>query len=154
MEKETLIKQLDLEPHIEGGWFKEVYANDVLLNNNTIMTSIYFLLDDKNFSAYHRLTSDEVWYFHEGDTLHISMIDLNGNIQDIKLGRNIQHGEVYSYTVPKGWIFGSYVEKGFALVSCVVAPGFTYEGFKLFTYDELISLHPKHKHMIKKLTRK
>jgi len=153
MKKNEYIQTLKLEKHIEGGWFKEVYASETIYNHRPTMTSIYFLLDDKNFSAYHQLTADEIWYFHDGQTLHISMIDPNGKLYDIKLGKNLNDGEVLSFTVPKGWIFGSYVDEGFSLVSCAVSPGFTYEDFKLFTYDELINKFPKHETMINKLTR-
>jgi len=153
MDKSTWIKKLALEKHIEGGWFKEVYESDLKCDDRTLLTSIYFLLDEHNFSAYHKLTSDELWYFHEGDSLHISMIDLKGDIHDVKFGKNLENGERLFYAVPKGWIFGSYVEKGFALVSCAVAPGFTYEDFKLYSQKELLTKYPKHEKMIKKLTR-
>lgn len=153
MTKNDYIKKLNLEKHVEGGWFKEVYASDTICNHRPTMTSIYFLLDDQNFSAYHKLTADEVWYFHDGQTLHISMIDPDGKLYDIKLGKNLNDGEVLSFTVPKGWIFGSYVEKGFAVVSCAVSPGFTYEDFKLYTHDELIKKYPQNIMMINKLTR-
>jgi len=154
MTKQDYIQVLQLEKHVEGGWFKEVYASSVIYDNRPTMTSIYFLLDETNFSAYHKLTADETWYFHDGNPLHISMIDLDGNLHDVVLGKNIKQGEVLSYVVPKGWVFGSYVDKGFSLVSCAVSPGFTYEDFKLFTYEELINKFSKHKTMIKKLTRK
>jgi len=154
MKKQEIINNLNLTKHIEGGWFKEVYESHVKHMGKPILTSIYFLLDEENFSAYHQLTSDELWYFHEGDTLHISMIDLKGELHDIKLGRNLENGEYLFYRVPKGWIFGSYVEKGFSLVSCAVAPGFTYDDFKLFKQKELMAKYPLHKAWIKKLTRK
>lgn len=154
MKKNEYIQTLKLEKHVEGGWFKEVYASDVIYDHRPTMTSIYFLLDETNFSAYHQLTADEVWYFHDGNPLHISMIDLEGKIHDVVLGKDILKGQRLSFVVPKGWIFGSYVDKGFSLVSCAVSPGFTYEDFKLFTYDELINKFPKHETMIKKLTRR
>lgn len=154
MTKNEYIQTLKLEKHVEGGWFKEVYASDVIYDHRPTMTSIYFLLDETNFSAYHKLTADEVWYFHDGNPLHISMIDLEGMIHDVVLGKDILKGQRLSFVVPKGWIFGSYVDEGFSLVSCAVSPGFTYKDFKLFTYKELIEKFPQHKYMIHKLTRK
>ncbi len=153
MNKEAWIKKLALEPHVEGGWFRETYQSDDKINDNSICTSIYFLLDENNFSAYHRLTSDEIWYYHEGNPLHISMIDPSGEIKDVVLGSDIDKGEQLFYVVPKGYIFASYVDQGFSIVSCVVSPGFTYDDFKLFKRDELLKAYPKHKDMIIKLTR-
>ena len=153
MNKEAWIKKLVLEPHVEGGWFRETYQSDDEINGNSICTSIYFLLDEDNFSAYHKLTSDEIWYYHQGNPLHISIIDPNGEIKDVVLGSDIDKGEQLFYVVPKGYIFASYVEKGFSIVSCVVSPGFTYDDFKLYKRDELLELFPKHKDMIIKLTR-
>lgn len=152
-QKEYFIEHLNLEKHVEGGWFAETYTSDKAADGKPIASSIYFLLDETNFSAYHKLTSDEIWYYHYGSSLHVSMIDLEGNLHDIRIGPNLEDGEVLQYTVPKEWIFASYVEAGFSVVGCMVAPAFTYEDFKLYSYDELVSLYPQHHEMIRALTR-
>ncbi|WP_159633441.1 cupin domain-containing protein [Erysipelothrix anatis] len=152
-QKEYFIEHLKLQKHVEGGWYAKTYASDITINDKSIASSIYFLLDDTNFSAYHKLTSDEIWYYHYGSSLHVSMIDLEGTLHDIKIGPNLDEGEVLQYTVPKEWIFASYVETGFSVVGCMVAPGFTYDDFKLYSYPELVDRYPQHQSMIRKLTR-
>lgn len=153
MKANQIIKELELQPHIEGGYFKEMYASEDTLNGITIATSIYFLLEKENFSALHKLTRDEMWFYHGGQPLTIAMIDLDGNLKEVRLGMDLDNGEVPFFTVPKEWIFGSYVEEGFALVSCVVAPGFTYDDFKLYDQAELLETYPNHHETIMRLTR-
>lgn len=154
MSANDIINKLGLIPHVEGGYFKETYASDVETNGNSIATSIYFLMEKDNFSAFHRLTSDEMWFFHSGSPLTISMIDPDGRYHEVKLGLDFSQGQRPFFTVPKTWIFGSFVEDGYALVSCVVAPGFTYDDFELFERDNLLEEYPEHADIIERLTRK
>lgn len=153
-----LIDQLQLQPHPEGGYYKQTYRSNetVQLANGQIRhlsTSILFLLTPQSPSHFHQLTSDEIWYYHQGVPLSVHMLLPNGNYQCIKMG--IGKECFVQYTVPKGTIFGSSVEsideKAYSLVSCSVTPGFTFEDFKLFTQDELLAIYPKHKDIIKKL---
>ncbi len=152
------IEELGMVSHIEGGYFKEVLKSDQTIHHNNhkraLYTSILFLLEQDNPSNFHRLTADEIWYYHDGTSLTIHMIHPDGTYQQIKLGKNIKDGEVLQAVVPKGVIFGSSVEEGYALVSCMVAPGFEFEDFKLFNQQELLDLYPKHQKIIEKLTRK
>lgn len=148
-----IINKLGLIPHVEGGYFKETYASEFKVDGNAIATSIYFLMEKDNFSALHRLTSDEMWFFHGGSSLTISMIDPEGAYHEVKLGMDFSLQHQPFFTVPKGWIFGSYVEEGYALVSCVVAPGFTYDDFELFERSDLNQMYPEHKAVIERLTR-
>lgn len=147
------IKTLNLEQHIEGGYFRQILKSDENYHNRKAYTSIYFLLEHNNCSNFHRLTADEMWYFHDGNPLTIHMIDENGDYTTQKLGLNIENGEQPQFLVPKNTIFGSSVDNGFALVSCVVVPGFEYEDFELFKRDELIQKYPEHKEIIVKLTK-
>lgn len=110
-----------------------------------------FILEDKNPSNFHRLHSDEVWYFHDGDSLTVHCIYPDGEYKAVKLGK--AEGEVLQFEVPKGVIFGSSVDQGFALVSCMVAPGFDFREFYLFKEKELLDLYPAHGDIIKKLTK-
>ena len=133
---EDYIKKLQLTAHPEGGYYKETYrsSNEIQAKgfdgNRSEATSIYFLLRDTEKSHLHRIKSDEQWYFHAGDVLEI--IVLNKSKLSIQLlGSNIENGESLHITVPKGAWFGSRVKNqtGFALVSCVVAPGFDFDDF-------------------------
>lgn len=153
------ITALELEPHVEGGYYRQVLkAQETVLNahheERPLYTSIYFLLEHDNPSHFHRLQSDEVWYFHAGDTLTIHLILPNGDYQTILLGTDFQNGAQLQAVVPKGTIFGSSVEDGaYAVVSCMVAPGFDYADFELFEREDLLVQYPAHVDIIKRLTR-
>ncbi|MCL6573028.1 MAG: cupin domain-containing protein, partial [Bacillus sp. (in: Bacteria)] len=148
-EIQALISNLGLVSHPEGGYFKSTYESkerisdkEVSMNfegQRKLYTSIYFLLTSDVVSHFHRLKSDELWYFHAGSPLTIHVIHENGEYEEIKLGMTIEKGECPQALVPKNAIFGSSVmEKDtYSLVGCMVSPGFEFEDFELFTQDEL-----------------
>lgn len=150
------IEKLNMTPHVEGGYFKEnILSQDEFNSDKKLYSSIYFLLRTGEVSNFHRLTADELWYYHAGESLTIYMIDKEGKLITKKLGINIEEGEEPQVLVEKGCIFGSAMnEEGFALVGCMVAPAFTYEDFELFKREDLLEKYPQHKEVIIKLTRK
>lgn len=149
------IKNLNLAPHPEGGYFIETTKSDRTIDlpqgTRALYTSIIFLLTANNPSHFHRLTSDETWFYHAGDPLTVHCILPDGHYEAIKIGPNIEQGEQLSYTVPKNTIFGSSVDTGFSIVSCVVSPGFDYRDFELFTQQDLLSQYPQHAQVIQAL---
>lgn len=157
------IEKLELNPHPEGGYYKSTFQSTESISNSEITstmngkrnlyTSIYFLLTSKNVSHFHRLKSDELWYYHAGSSLTIHMIKENGDYEEIKLGLNVNEGEIPQALVPKNVIFGSSVmeEDTFSLVGCMVAPGFDFEDFELFTQKELLADYPDHAKVIRRL---
>lgn len=156
------IKSLNMHAHPEGGYYKESFISNSKLPGNTLhineerllWTSIYFLLKTGEVSNFHRLKSDEMWYFHAGEALTIYMISPHGELIEKQLGLNIENGESPQVLVPKNYIFGSSMNKeGFSLVGCMVAPGFDFKDFELFEREDLISKYPIHKEIIEKLTR-
>lgn len=156
------IKSLDMTAHPEGGYFKESFVSDSTLAPNTLhineerhlWTSIYFLLRTGEVSNFHRLKSDEMWYFHAGEALTIYMISPEGELIEKQLGLNIEKGESPQVLVPKDYIFGSSMNrKGFSLVGCMVAPGFNFKDFELFDRKYLLEKYPSYKETIEKLTR-
>lgn len=153
VDAEYYIKQLGLEPHPEGGYFKSTFASEESVSSRKLYTSIYFLLGADDVSHFHRLKSDELWYFHGGSSLLVHVIDEDGNYVVHKVGLDIENGETPQVLVPKNSIFGSSVmENGsFSLVGCMVAPGFEYEDFELFTQSELLDKYPQHEQIIRKL---
>lgn len=151
------IKELGLLPHPEGGYYKETGRAKQTITSGTglevaLFTNILFLLEDKNPSRFHQIQSDEVWYFHDGATLTVHCIYPDGTYTPVKVGPNPEQGELLQFEVPKGTIFGSSVDTDWALVSCMVCPGFDFREFKLFTEEELLALYPQHADIIKKLT--
>jgi predicted cupin superfamily sugar epimerase len=152
---QELIDQLGLLPHPEGGFYRETYRSESLLNGTErqLMTSIYFLLTGENYSRFHRITSDETWYFHEGNTLLVHTIDGETHTAH-HLGLANEAGNQPFLIVKGGTIFGSEVKdrEGYALVSCAVAPGFDFADFELFTAFDLLPRYPQHKEIILKMT--
>lgn len=159
---EKLIHNLQLKPHPEGGWYKEVYRSaekfdgeDDFPKGRNFCTSIYFLLSGDNFSAFHRIKSDETWHFYAGDALEVIEIDGSGNEIKTKLGSNSSVGECFQYTVKAGHWFGSRVYSGgdYSLVGCTVSPGFDFRDFEMAKRDDLLSSYPSLSSIIKELTR-
>ena len=152
---EYYIKNLNMDPHIEGGYFKESFiSNDEARKDKKLWSSIYFLLRTGEVSNFHRLKSDELWYYHDGEALTIYMITPEGELITSQLGKNIENGEMPQVLVPKGYIFGSAMTNdGYSLVGCMVSPAFDYKEFELFDREYLLSLYPEHKEIILKLTR-
>lgn len=150
------IQGLGLESHPEGDYFKQIEKSPTTIviegKERSLYTSIYFLLEENNPSRFHRLSSDEMWYFHEGKSLIIHMLKQDGTYQQIEMGLDSSKGQVLQYCVPKGTIFGSSVDSDYALVSCMVSPGFEFEDFELFSKEQLIALFPEHEDIITKLT--
>jgi uncharacterized protein len=160
------IEKLGLERHPEGGYFRQTYKAKLLLPESALpagfagaraaSTAIYFLVEGKNFSAFHRLQSDEVWHFYVGDPLVVHVIEPEGKYFSILLGRDPEAGQVLQAVVPAGCWFASHVAdwKSFAVVGCTVAPGFDFADFEMAKREELARIYPQHRELIERLTRK
>jgi uncharacterized protein len=165
-ELHTWVSKLGLTPHPEGGYFKNTYIateyiTDKELSVNfegqrKLYTSIYFLLTSEDVSHFHRLKSDELWYFHGGSSLSVHVINENGEYQEMRLGMNLDEGELPQVLVKKNSIFGSSVKEKdtFSLVGCMVSPGFEFTDFEMFTQEELLQKYPQHEEIIMKLAYK
>jgi len=159
---EYLIKELNLQPHPEGGYFKEVYRstgeidNDSLdskyIGNRNYATSIYFLLISETFSAFHKINQDEIWHFYDGSKIIIYQIDRSGQLAIEKLGK--EKDSNFQITIKKGTWFAAEPdnEKLFSLFGCTVSPGFDFEDFKLGKCEELVKKFPEHESLINRLT--
>lgn len=161
MTAKELAMHLEMLPHPEGGYYKETYRSSEEIEvigfdgKRSISTAIYFLIEKNNFSAFHKIKSDETWHFYEGDALEVIEIDAAGTLIKTAVGRQLGKGEVYQYTVKAGHWFGSRVKDGgnFSLVGCTVAPGFDFKDFELANKEELIKAYPQHQAIIETLTR-
>lgn len=158
MDAKKWIEHLELEPHPEGGFYKSTYSSDVLTDcaqgERPFYTSIYFLLRSEDVSHFHRLQSDEIWYFHGGSSLTVHMITPDGVYKEVAVGLDVEKGEVPQLMVPKHTIFGSSVKEldTFALVGCMVSPGFDFADFELFERTDLLKQYPEHQAIIERLT--
>lgn len=132
-----------LEAHPEGGWFAEVYTAPFETDGRPLAGSIYFLLDAGERSQLHQIDCEEIWYWHEGCALRITVLQ-KGSREDYLLGPDCESGQRAMVCIPKDAIFSA--EKldpdGYAFVSCVTTPKFRYEGFRLVPDSELRELLP------------
>jgi len=120
-----------------------------------ISTAIYFLLEQGNFSAFHKIKSDECWHFYAGGPMNVYVIHINGHLETIKLGSDIGHAQTFQHVVPSGCWFASEPASSstFSFVGCTVAPGFDFDDFELAKAADLIKVYPQHKDLINRLCR-
>lgn len=139
MTAQEYVSKLEMLPHPEGGFYKECFRSKQSIQfpdfdgERSVSTSIYFLLVKGQTSALHRIKSDEIWYFHDGQTLEIIELDEQGNEKITLLGKNLMSGEVLQHVVPAGIWFGARLAPNseFCLVGCQVSPGFDFRDFEL-----------------------
>ncbi len=151
---EYWIEKLGLIKHPEGGYFKETYRSEEFIKRESLpvrfsgdrcfSTSIYFLLTKEEFSAFHRIKSDEIWHHYTGGTIELHIIDADGIYKKVLLGKKIDNDECLQIVVPKESWFASKVigQEDFALVGCTVSPGFDFNDFELASKKELLEKYP------------
>ena len=152
---QQLINELELQAHPEGGYYKETYRSAQTLDgqDRQLLTSIYFLLTAENVSRFHRIKSDELWYFHAGSPLIVHTLSERGHEQH-HLGLDLSKGQQPFLWIPKDTIFGSTIlnDEGYSLVSCAVAPGFDFRDFELFDRSFLLEKFPAHREIVERLS--
>jgi predicted cupin superfamily sugar epimerase len=160
-----LVEQLHLSPHPEGGYFKETYRSSEGIKaeqlpyrftaDRNFSTAIYFLMPGNTFSAFHRIASDEVWHFYDGDPIDIFVINEMGDLEILKLGNKLAEGQQFQHLVKAGNWFASQCAAvdGYSLVGCTVAPGFDFADFELANKATLLQEFPQHAFWIQKLCR-
>lgn len=156
-----IIKKLGLKPHIEGGYYKETYKSSINMSLKSgavrqINTAIYYLLESKDFSCWHRLKSDEIWHFHCGSNLTIYQIDNNGDLTRHLLGDPLKSEEALpQQLIPANTWFAVKINDldSFSLVGCTVSPGFEFEDFEIGNRDDLLLKFPQHKELILQFSR-
>jgi hypothetical protein len=159
------IDKLGLKEHPEGGYFKEIYrASEFISISNlperysdkrSLSTSIYFLLDGYQKSTFHKIKSDEIWHFYDGSPVRIFIINPDGDLSEIIIGRNLDRNESFQCIVEKNcWFCAEVCDKeSFALIGCTVAPGFEFQDFELGVKSDLIVKFPRYKDLIENFTR-
>jgi predicted cupin superfamily sugar epimerase len=167
------IELLDLKKHVEGGYFKVVYVSgdkvkpinpryqnsdsQDLSIQRSAGSSIYFYLEKNDFSAFHRLKSDEIWHYYDGGSpIDIYIITPSGQLIKQILGSPAITPEAsFQVIISAGSWFAAEVRDkfSFALVGCTVSPGFEYVDFELADRESLIKEYPHFRELIKKFTR-
>ncbi|HEX5153095.1 MAG TPA: cupin domain-containing protein, partial [Parafilimonas sp.] len=118
-------------------------------------TAIYYLLEQGDFSAFHRIKSDECWHHYAGDTLLIHILNPDGSYGCIKLGSAPDKGEVFQFVVPANTWFAAEcdAEASFVLTGCTVAPGFDFADFEMAGRKLLLDAFPEHSSIALRLCR-
>ena len=133
-----------LEKHPEGGWFSEVYTAPFQADGRPLAGSIYFLLDQNEISHFHQIDCDEIWYYHEGCGLKITLLQ-DGKRSVMLLGNDLERGQRAMAVIPKGAIFAAenIDPAGYTFLSCATAPAFRYDGFRLVSRKEIAESYPE-----------
>ena len=130
-EADRIIVQLDLAPHPEGGWYRQTWVGPVIAGRAS-GTAILFLLKAGERSHWHRIDADEIWLFHAGAPLVVSLSATDaGPALDYRLGPDVLAGDAPQVTVPAGHWQAARTVGDWTLVGCTVSPGFRFDGFEL-----------------------
>jgi predicted cupin superfamily sugar epimerase len=122
----SMISALDLAPHPEGGWYRETWRAPSSPGERSAGTAILFLLEAGQGSHWHRVDATELWLFQAGSALTVSTPG-----QTVRLGPDVLAGERPQFAIAPGAWQSAQAGDGWALVACVVVPGFDFAGFEL-----------------------
>ena len=133
-EADQMIRALNLAPHPEGGWYRQTWIGPDVGGRAT-GTAILYLLAASERSHWHRVDADEIWMFHAGAPLILSLAETATASRVHRLGPDVLAGEAPQVIVPRGWWQAARTTGDWTLVSCTVSPGFHFDGFELAPPD-------------------
>lgn len=135
----AIIKRLGLEPHPEGGWYRETWRADAAEGERASATAIHFLLETGQSSHWHKVDATEIWLWHAGNPLQLMLASPDGEeVAEVRLGPDFAAGERVQQVIrPHEWQAAKPLagEHDYTLVSCIVSPAFEFEGFTLAPPD-------------------
>lgn len=131
-----IIRMLDLQPHPEGGWYRQTFKDMPTEDGRPSSTAIYFLLQADERSAWHKIDAVEVWHYYAGAPISLTLSTPDGQGATVHvLGPDLRAGARPQVVVPTGWWQTAVSQGAWTLVGCTVAPGFDFEGFELAPKD-------------------
>lgn len=131
-----VVRLLDLEPHPEGGHFRETYRDPATdASGRSRSTAIFFLLAAGEVSHWHKVDAVEIWHFYAGGPLALTLSPNGHDAEAHRLGLNFGAGESPQVVVPQGWWQAAETLGAWTLVGCTVAPAFDFSGFELAPPD-------------------
>jgi len=147
-----LIETLELSPHPEGGYYREVFRSEKTVQSPVhgkkrhAMTDIYFLLNAGQKSRFHRIVHDEIWHFYKGAPL--TLIEINSETFEMSKVILGDTDSVLKHMIKGGNWQSAYSEGDYSLVGCTVAPGFTFSDFSFLTddkktYERMMKAYPE-----------
>lgn len=149
------IKRLHLQKHPEGGYFAQTYKSKTMVSADGFSgkrhasTAIYYMLVGDQFSAFHRIKSDEIWHHYSGGSLNLYVIR-DGILSKTSIGKEsgrqaaVEAGSWFSASLQN--------QRSYCLAGCTVSPGFDYRDWELGGRTDLVRLYPKHKNIIERHT--
>lgn len=162
---QQIIQHLQLSPHPEGGFYKEVYRSEGIVSqaalpssfggDRNLATSIYYLLQQGDYSAFHRIRSDEGWHFYAGGSLFVHCLREQEGYRRLRLGSKLDAGDSFQLVVPAGVWFAAEPAPGtaFTLAGCTVSPGFDFRDFEMAKKEELLQRFATEAEIINRLCR-
>ena len=156
----SLIEKYQLIPHPEGGYYCSTYRAPLVLpasslpnsfgGQRPVSTAIYFLLTAGDFSAFHRIKSDECWHFYQGDPLWIHCLDQQGQYKRYTLGAGTKSDHHFQLVVSAGTWFASEPapDAAYSFVGCTVSPGFDFADLDMARAASLSALFPEQHELI------
>ncbi|QTC93053.1 cupin domain-containing protein [Brevundimonas goettingensis] len=125
-----VITMLELQPHPEGGHYRETFRDPREVDGRSVGTAIYYLLAEGEQSHWHSVDAAELWHFYEGAPLALEIAS-GGTRRLVRLGSDLKAGEQPQAVVPTGAWQAAKSLGAWTLVGCTVAPGFEFEGFEM-----------------------
>lgn len=132
---QDIIDILKLERHPEGGWYIQTFRDDDERNGRAHSTAIYYLLEGGDHSHWHTVDAVEIWHYHAGAPLELRLSGDGLALRTLVLGADLKAGERPQGLVRKGEWQSARSLGDWTLVSCTVAPGFEFTGFRMAPRD-------------------
>lgn len=131
MNAEDLIQKLELQPHPEGGYFRETFRDTSESNGRSAGTAIFFLLKAGEISRWHKVDATEIWHFYAGAPLELGLAEDGANSHTVILGTDLNESQLPQRVIPAGWWQQARSLGDWTLVGCTVSPGFEFSGFEM-----------------------
>lgn len=149
MSHQQIVKSLNLHPHPEGGFYREIFRDNRKIKvdlkagyvSRNVMTNIYYLLPRGSVSKFHRLPWTETWIVLQGGTVRLHLADDSG-YTTADLSSQNAHRQILEIS-PGCWFAAEVIEGEFVLSSCIVSPGFEFEDLEYADKDQLLSVAPE-----------
>lgn len=126
-----IIEKLELKRHPEGGYFREMFRDEITVKGRSVGTSIYYLLPAEEVSHWHRVDAAEIWHWYAGDPLQLEIYPDKGELKKYILGTDLWEGQFPQSVVPAGRWQSARSLGEWSLVGCTVSPGFEFSGFEM-----------------------
>ncbi len=126
-----IIRKLELQPHPEGGYYRETFRDDEVVSGRSVGTAIYYLLPKGQVSHWHRVDATEIWHYYAGAALELGVCEPGKNAFTRILGTGFEDGQFPQHVIPKGWWQRARSLGEWTLVGCTVSPGFVFSGFEI-----------------------